>query len=127
MPADLRSALMLVLLEAGELAWRLWPYVVGGLVVSWLLSASLGKRIVQTVERLPRVAATPLAVVVGAISPIPTSSVVPLLVRLRRQGLDYAATVQVICLPQVRDSVYWTTTETPIAEAIGEAPGRRTT
>jgi len=87
MPADLPSTLMLILLAAAETVVQLWPYVIGGILLAVVLSRATERRAWPASLRLPWPLATPVAVVAGAISAIPTAGMVPLVLRLRERGL----------------------------------------
>lgn len=87
MPADLPSTLLLILLTSAEAVARLWPYVVGGIAVAVLLSWLARDRPWTVPAWLPRPLSAPVATVVGAASPLPTTGAVPLVLRMRAEGL----------------------------------------
>jgi uncharacterized membrane protein YraQ (UPF0718 family) len=87
MPADLPSTLLLILLTSAEAVARLWPYVVGGIALAVLLSRLARDRRWAVPGWLPHPLSAPVATVVGAASPLPTTGAVPLVLRLRSEGL----------------------------------------
>ena len=87
MPADLFSTLILILLNAAHAVGRVGPYVVGGIVVAALLSRAFQNRRWAAPPGLPVLLATPLAAVMGVVSPLPTTGVVPSVLRLQAKGL----------------------------------------
>jgi len=87
MPADLASTLLLILLNSVDTLARLWPYVVGGIVVAALLSWVVQKGHLRVPTCLPKPIIIPLAVMLGVASPLPTVGAVPLVLRLRGRGL----------------------------------------
>ncbi|RLC62306.1 MAG: hypothetical protein DRI48_09700 [Chloroflexi bacterium] len=91
MPADLLSAVVLIILTAADGVKRLWPYVLGGVAVAASLSYLLRDRRWAVPARLPRSLAVPLAAALGVVSPLPTLGTVPILLRLHSGGLPGAA------------------------------------
>lgn len=87
MPADLPSVVLLILLNGADAVTRLWPYVVVGVAVAVLLSRLAQNKAWPVPARLPRPLTTPLAAMAGAVSPIPTLGMVPVVLRFRAQGL----------------------------------------
>jgi uncharacterized membrane protein YraQ (UPF0718 family) len=87
MPADLISTILLILLTAADAVARLWPYVLGGVVVAVLLSWGTRNRHWTVPRWVRRPFSTPLATVAGVASPIPTTGAVPLVLQLRSEGL----------------------------------------
>jgi len=87
MPADLPSTLMLILLTAADTVVRLWPYVVGGILLAVVLPRATERRALAASLRLPWPLAAPVAVVAGVISPLPTAGMAPLVLQLRGRGL----------------------------------------
>jgi uncharacterized protein len=86
-PADLSSTLVLILVTAADTVVRLWPYVVGGILVAVVLSRATERWNCPSSPRLYWHLTTPGAVVAGAISPIPTMSMIPVVLQLRKRGL----------------------------------------
>lgn len=91
MPIDLWSVLVLIMLNAAEMVKRLGPYVVSGIIVATLLSWIVQGRSWTMPSRMPRPLVTPLACLIGVVSPLPTTGVVPVVVRLRAKGLPAGA------------------------------------
>jgi uncharacterized protein len=94
-PADLPSAILLILLTASDTCLRLWPYLFGGIalaVVSGRVTWSWHFH--RHASRVAPLA--PLAAVAGAVSPLPTTGAVPLLLRLREQGLPSRAALSFV-------------------------------
>ena len=87
MPVDLFSVLALILLNAADLVQRIGPYVLGGIALAALLSQVIHRSFWQVLLRVPHLFAMPLAGLLGAISPLPTTSAVPMIIRLRSKGL----------------------------------------
>jgi len=87
LPADPFSTLMLILLTAADTVGRLWPYVVGGIAAAAMLSWAVRRWQVSLPLGLPRPLAASLAVVSGAVSPLPTAGVAPVVLQLRGRGL----------------------------------------
>ena len=96
MPADPLSVLILILLNAADAVWRLGFYVLGGVVVAMLASWILWRRSWVALSRVPRPLITPLASAMGVVSPLPTTSVVPLVVWLREKGLPASSALAFI-------------------------------
>ena len=96
MPADPLSIVLLILLTAADTVVRLWPYVVGGIVAALLLTKVTRGRRWTAMSRLPRRQSAPLAAVVGAASPLPTTSAVPLVLRLRSEGFPARAALSFV-------------------------------
>lgn len=86
MPADLFSAILLILLKSAKMLEQLGPYLAASLMVSWLLSR-LAKKWIGNLPRLSSSTATPLAALLGTLSPIPTTGVVPFVLRWQERGL----------------------------------------
>lgn len=87
MPADLRSVVVLVLLNGADAVARLWPYVLGGIAVALLTSRLARTRRWILPLQLPRVLSVPVAAIAGAASPLPTVAAMPLALRSQRIGL----------------------------------------
>lgn len=87
MPADPLSVLLLIILNSAETVARLWPYVVGGVAAAVLLSHFARQVRWTRPAWLPRSAATPLAAILGVAFPLSTTGAVPLVLRLRDEGL----------------------------------------
>ncbi len=87
MPADLPSTLLLILLTSADAVARLWPYVVGGIAAALLLSRVTRNWHGAMPSWLPRPLSVPVASMAGAVSPLPTTGTVPLLLRLQAEGL----------------------------------------
>jgi len=87
MPADLFSTLMLILLNAAHAVGQVGPYVVGGIVVAALLSRAFQNRRWAVPPWLPRPLVIPLGAAMGVVSPLPTTGVVPSVLRLQADGL----------------------------------------
>lgn len=92
MPADLFSTIMLILVTAADDALRLGPFVVGGIALSLLLHPLALAR-AWAIPRRPRALHAPLVAIVGMASPIPTISTLPLVLRLRGDGLPQGIAV----------------------------------
>jgi uncharacterized membrane protein YraQ (UPF0718 family) len=86
-PADLRSVVVLILLNGADAVARLWPYVLGGIAVALLLSWLARTRRWIVPFQLPRALSTPVAAIAGAASPLPTVAAMPLALKSRRNGL----------------------------------------
>ena len=93
MPADLLSVLMLILLNAADLVQRIGPYVLVGITLATLLSRVIHRQFWQVLLRVPRPLAMPLAGLLGVVSPLPTTSAVPVMVCLRSEGLADSVTL----------------------------------
>lgn len=91
MPIDLWSVLVLIMLNAADMVERLGPYIVSGIIVATLLSWIVQGRSWTMPSRMPRPLVTPLACLIGVVSPLPTTGVVPVVVRLRAKGLPAGA------------------------------------
>ncbi len=91
MPIDLWSVLVLIMLNAADMVERLGPYVVSGIIVATLLSWIIQGRSWIVPSRMPRPLVTPLACLIGVVSPLPTTGVVPVVMRLRAKGLPAGA------------------------------------
>lgn len=87
MPADLSSTLVLILLNAADAVGRIWPYVLGGIGLAALLSRFFQNRRWAMPGWLRRPLAAPLAALTGVVSPLPTTAMVPLALRLQAEGL----------------------------------------
>lgn len=87
MPADLRSVVILILLNGADTIAQLWPYVLGGVAVAIFLSWLARARHWTAPLQLPRALSTPVAAIAGAASPLPTVGVMPLVLKSRRDGL----------------------------------------
>ena len=87
MPADLFSTVILILLRAAEALGEVWPWVLGGVAVAGLLSRTLDGLRWRVPAWLPGPLAVPLAAVLGAASPLPTTGTLPLALRLQAGGL----------------------------------------
>jgi uncharacterized membrane protein YraQ (UPF0718 family) len=87
MPADLSSTLVLILLNAADALGRIWPYVLGGVGLAAVLSRFFQNRRWATPGWLRRPLAAPLAALTGVVSPLPTTAMVPLALRLQAEGL----------------------------------------
>jgi uncharacterized membrane protein YraQ (UPF0718 family) len=87
MPADPLSTLLLILVTAADAVLRLWPYVVGGILLAALLSRLRWRRSWSVPAWLPRPLVMPLAAFLGVASPLPTLGIVPLVLQLGGRGL----------------------------------------
>lgn len=86
MPADIVSAVLLILLRSAETVERLGPYLAGGIAAAWLSS----KLVTKWPARLSCPSfpgATPLAALMGTLSPFPTTGIIPFVLRLQDRGL----------------------------------------
>ena len=81
MPADWTSVLVLILLTAADTVERLGPYVLGGIAVAILVSWWNRRRAWIVHLHVPCWLVTPLASLLGVLSPVPTMTMVPLVVR----------------------------------------------
>jgi len=86
-PADAFSTLLLILLNAGQSAGRVAPYVAGGIAVAGLLSWLWRGRRWAVPSWLPRPLAAPLVAVAGIVSPLPTTGLLPLALQWQTEGL----------------------------------------
>ncbi len=87
MPSDLPSVVLTILLNSADAVARLWPYVVAGVAVAVLLSRLAQSKAWPVPAQLPRPLTTPLAAMAGAVSPLPTLGMVPVILRFRAHGL----------------------------------------
>lgn len=79
MPSDPASTLFLILLECADAVARLWPYLVGGVAISLLLSCWFRRARLAVPRWSPSPLSAPVAALMGAASPLPTLGVLPLL------------------------------------------------
>jgi uncharacterized membrane protein YraQ (UPF0718 family) len=88
MPADFLSTFVLILLKAADTVERAGPYIAGGLVVATLLSRVFRNwRWAAVPSWLPRPLVTPLAAMIGVVSPLPTTGMMPLILQWQAEGL----------------------------------------
>ncbi|MDH7601830.1 MAG: permease [Armatimonadota bacterium] len=91
MPADLRSHIFAALIGAWDLVVHLAPYVLGGILIAALLSASAkGHRVPRFLSEC-RWWNLPIAAIMGAVSPACTFGTVPIIAEMLRRGADIGA------------------------------------
>jgi uncharacterized protein len=87
MPADLPSTILVILLTAADAVLGLWPYVVLGITLAAVMGRLMPGDLFPRRHGMAGVVSAPVAAAAGAISPLPTAGAVPLLLRLRQEGL----------------------------------------
>ena len=89
MPSDVVSVGVIILLRGAHIVSKSWYFVVGGVFLATLLSRTLPRQQWHRVSSLPLSLQIPVAAALGMISPLHTTSAVPLLVGLssRREFL----------------------------------------
>ncbi len=88
MPADFKSHIFASLINAWGLILRLAPYVIGGILIAAVLSASCGQHRVPRFLRKHKWWNLPIVAILGIISPACTFGTVPILTEMLRRGAD---------------------------------------
>lgn len=97
MPSDIKSIVISILLRSNVIVSESWYFVVGGVLLATLLSRTLSEGHWERGPALPSWLQIPVATVMGMISPLHTTSVVPIMVNLSSQdqflgpGLSFLA------------------------------------
>ncbi len=86
MPGDLISLVITILLRSASIVFESWYFVVGGVLFATLLSRILSEQHWDGLPSFPVWLQIPMATVVGMISPLHTTSVVPFVVSLSSRG-----------------------------------------
>jgi uncharacterized membrane protein YraQ (UPF0718 family) len=85
-PGDVSSIIITILVRSARIVAESWYFVVGGVLLAVLLSRALSERHWRRISSLPPWLQIPAATAGGMISPLHTTSVVPLIVSLSSRG-----------------------------------------